>query len=124
MLHSLGPHDLALKLENLFAFIGITDRALEQGTLDTIIRGLLPDHRSFTKWLVRRTPAMDREKLDPKEIGDFVIRSSEFVQLSGLFGVFWLIERWASDAGLLLYFSLGKGFDQVCGQFSYRDRIG
>ena len=106
MLHSLGPHDLALKLENLFAFIGITDRAMEQGPLDAIIGRLLADHRSFTKWFVRRTPPMNREKLYPKEISDFVIRSSEFVQLSGLFGVFRLIERWATDTRFLLCFSL------------------
>lgn len=67
---------------------------------------------------------MDRKKLYTKEISDFVIRGAEFIELSGLFGVFWLVERWAADAGLVLRLPFGQGFDHVCGQFAYRDWIG
>ncbi len=121
MLDGFGPHNLALKLENLLTFIGIADRALKQGPLNAIICRLFSHDRSFTKRFVRRTPAMDRKKLYTKEISYFVIRGAEFIELSGLFGVFGLVETWAADTGLVLHLTFGKGFDHVSGQLAYGD---
>lgn len=91
MLNQICAHDLALELEHLLAFERIPDRSIVQCTLNAIVGFFLADYDCLAKIGICVFPAIDCGCVDFKEIGQFVICSTQSAELCSLLNKRWIV---------------------------------
>src|SRR5690606_9108562 len=71
------PYDLALELEHLLAFEGVSYRPLVQTPLHSLVSPLLPRDDCLAKFDVFIAPAVDRDDVHAEEVSQFNVSSAK-----------------------------------------------